>query len=89
MDEDKRKDHISHFILRIAYSRTEDLRRWFLRQVSSVICNRPVQTVCSAIVRTPRLAGSLVLIILHQFTLHVQEEQLFKYRFSQTDPEGR
>jgi hypothetical protein len=31
--EDKRKDHISHFILRMAYSRTEDLRRWFLRQV--------------------------------------------------------
>mmetsp|Transcript_27483 Transcript_27483/g.65469 ORF Transcript_27483/g.65469 Transcript_27483/m.65469 type:complete len:516 (+) Transcript_27483:54-1601(+) len=48
-EEDKRKDQISHYILRMAYSRTEELRRWFLRQ----------------------------------------EEQLFKYRFSALDVEGR
>ncbi|KAF9026511.1 hypothetical protein BGZ52_006614 [Haplosporangium bisporale] len=30
MDE-RRKDHVSHFILRLAYSRSQELRQWFLR----------------------------------------------------------
>ena len=29
---DQRKDQISHFILRLGFCRTEDLRRWFLTQ---------------------------------------------------------
>ncbi|KAI9138307.1 eukaryotic and archaeal DNA primase, large subunit-domain-containing protein [Paraphysoderma sedebokerense] len=32
LDRQRRKDHISHFILRLAYARSEDLRNWFLRQ---------------------------------------------------------
>ncbi|KAF9179128.1 hypothetical protein BGZ50_007209 [Haplosporangium sp. Z 11] len=30
MDE-RKKDHVSHFILRLAYSRSQELRSWFLR----------------------------------------------------------
>ncbi|KAI8369573.1 DNA primase large subunit Spp2 [Radiomyces spectabilis] len=30
--EERRKDHISHFILRLAYCRSEESRAWFLRQ---------------------------------------------------------
>ncbi|KAI9030926.1 eukaryotic and archaeal DNA primase, large subunit-domain-containing protein [Phycomyces nitens] len=30
--EERRKDHISHYVLRLAYCRSEELRIWFLRQ---------------------------------------------------------
>ena len=30
--QERRKDHISHFLLRIAYCKTEDARRWFCDQ---------------------------------------------------------
>ncbi|KAI9331903.1 eukaryotic and archaeal DNA primase, large subunit-domain-containing protein [Pilaira anomala] len=30
--EERRKDHISHFVLRMAYCRNEELREWFIKQ---------------------------------------------------------
>jgi DNA primase large subunit len=30
--EERRKDHISHFVLRLVYCRTEESRHWFLQQ---------------------------------------------------------
>ncbi|KAG7311715.1 hypothetical protein JYU34_002768 [Plutella xylostella] len=32
----RRKDHIAHFILRLAYCRTEELRRWFVARESEL-----------------------------------------------------
>lgn len=36
MEEERKKDHYSHFILRLAFSSTEDLRRRFTRLESSL-----------------------------------------------------
>ncbi|OQS07199.1 DNA primase [Thraustotheca clavata] len=38
--EDREKDEISHFILRMAFCHSEELRRWFLTQESSLFKHR-------------------------------------------------
>ncbi|KAH8065184.1 DNA primase [Aureococcus anophagefferens] len=37
---DERKDQVSHFILRLGYSRTEEMRRWFLTQECALFKHR-------------------------------------------------
>lgn len=36
LEDDRRKDIVSHYVLRLAYSKTEDLRRWFLAQEAAL-----------------------------------------------------
>jgi len=40
IDDEREKDVISHFILKLAYSRTEDLRRWFVNQEVALFRHR-------------------------------------------------
>ena len=42
-ESDRRKDVISHFILRLAYSQTGDLRRWFINQECHLLAYRVEQ----------------------------------------------
>ena len=39
-EEDMRKDEVSHYILRMAFSRSAELRRWFLRQEETLFKHR-------------------------------------------------
>jgi len=72
-----RKDHISHFILRIAYSRTEDLRRWFLRQVPHHYPpSLPIYPRTRVHTRWRRME------LTREGVMWAQEEQLFKHRFN-------
>ena len=40
LSANQRKDQISHFILRLAYCRTEELRRWFLTHEIALLKHR-------------------------------------------------
>lgn len=40
LNAERRKDHVSHFILRLAFSRTEELRGWFLRYECALLKHR-------------------------------------------------
>jgi DNA primase large subunit len=44
--EDRRRDHFSHYILRLAYCRTEDMRRWFLTHETELLRCRYI-TLCN------------------------------------------
>ena len=56
--DDERKDRVSHFILRVAYSRTEELRRWFLRYECDLFKLRLEKLPPAALARFAAAQGS-------------------------------
>ena len=57
-DDDKAKDNASHYILRLAYCRSEDLRRWFLPKCAFLLHASKVQTM----MRSTRSCKKMALI---------------------------
>uniref|UniRef100_A0A803TC73 DNA primase large subunit n=1 Tax=Anolis carolinensis TaxID=28377 RepID=A0A803TC73_ANOCA len=84
----RRKDHISHFILRLAYCQTEELRRWFIQQeldlfryrftqLSEELTKRflaYVNLAYDSVLETEKetIGGDLPLLITSISTFHIQ-----------------
>jgi DNA primase large subunit len=57
---DPTKDWISHFVLRLAYCRTEDLRRWFLAQEVALLKYRLNNTNSNSNTNSPKGGGNAI-----------------------------
>lgn len=57
--QEQKNDILSHYFLRIAYSKTKDLRDWFVRQELIVFRARLSQTVTSSANPAPMIVSEL------------------------------
>ncbi|KAJ1752015.1 DNA primase subunit pri2, partial [Coemansia sp. RSA 1821] len=87
---ERRKDHVSHFILRLAFSRTEELRSWFLRYECALLKHRfreadaaerqeLLQTACLQLALVPQTRRGEMLGDADAF--YSAQEQLFEVDF--------
>ncbi|KAK3863156.1 hypothetical protein Pcinc_031033 [Petrolisthes cinctipes] len=89
----RRRDHVSHFILRLAYCRTEDLRRWFIIHETDLFRARFLHSFKNGSdVKSFMLANNLHFTPLPQEEMQSERENLLSgtYNISSGDlMEGR
>ncbi|KNE56510.1 hypothetical protein AMAG_02312 [Allomyces macrogynus ATCC 38327] len=93
LDQERHRDNMSHFVLRLAYARSEDLRAWFVRQEvllfrirlhreSGEDRNKFLKTLNIAIDEVSREEKAELRDALARFTTDIDKELFFKVHWT-------